>query len=184
MHKSLSDGKRENWQPWKCSLGGWNSSVGSMLVLLPCVMHRGFDPPLSLWQRGFFLGVNMDSDSIPKNSFGWEHKLKSSLCTHAFMDSDCIPKNSFGWEHKLKSSLCTHAFHHMDSKDPDIHVLNGWTLATKTHSVCAIHEDGMWLPLWLDWKTVTYTQISPNNDETQREHRRRRRSSLLKYYWC
>ena len=32
-----------------------------------------------------------------------------------------------------RSSLCTHAFHHMDSKDPDIHVLDRWMLAPKTH---------------------------------------------------
>ena len=35
-------------------------------------------------------------------------------------------KNSFGWEYKPRSSLCTHAFHSRDSKDPDIHVLDGW----------------------------------------------------------
>ena len=39
-----------------------------------------------------------------------------------------FPKNSFRWEYKPRSSLCTHAFHHMD---PDIHVLDGWMPATK-----------------------------------------------------
>ena len=35
------------------------------------------------------------------------------------------PKNSFGWEYKPRSSLCTHAFHRTDSKDHDVHVLEG-----------------------------------------------------------
>ena len=60
-----------------------------------------------------------------------------------------FPQNSFGWEYKPRSSLCTHAFHRMDSKDPDVHVLDGWIPATKTHPACTIHEDGMWLPQWL-----------------------------------
>ena len=54
--------------------------------------------------------------------------------------------NSFGWEYKPRSSLCTHAFHLTDSKDPDVHVLDGWMPATKTHPARTIHEDGMWLP--------------------------------------
>ena len=53
-------------------------------------------------------------------------------------------------ESKLTSSLCTHAFRHMDSKDSDIHVLDGWMSATKTHPACIIHEGGTWLPLWLN----------------------------------
>ena len=60
-----------------------------------------------------------------------------------------FPRNSFGWECKPRSSLCTHAFHHTDLKDPDIHALGGWILATKTHPACIIHEDRMWQPLWL-----------------------------------
>ena len=56
------------------------------------------------------------------------------------------PQNSFGWEYKPRSSLCTHAFHRTDSKDPDVHVLDGWMPATKTHPARTIHEDGMWLP--------------------------------------
>ena len=39
-----------------------------------------------------------------------------------------FPKNFFGWEYKLKSSLCTQAFHHTDSKGPDIHVQDRWIL--------------------------------------------------------
>ena len=33
--------------------------------------------------------------------------------------------------------------------------------ATKTHPACTIYKDGMWLPLWMDYKTVTYAHISP-----------------------
>ena len=51
--------------------------------------------------------------------------------------------DSFRREYKPRSSLCTHAFHRTDSKDPDIHVLDGWMPATKTHQACTIHEDGM-----------------------------------------
>ena len=57
-----------------------------------------------------------------------------------------FPKNSFGWEYKPRSSLCTHAFHGTDSKDPDVHVLDRWNPATKTHPARTIHEDRMWLP--------------------------------------
>ena len=46
--------------------------------------------------------------------------------------------------------IISHAFHPMDPKDPDSHVLEEWMPATKANPACAIHEDGMWLPLWLD----------------------------------
>ena len=59
-------------------------------------------------------------------------------------------QNSFGWEYKPRSSLCTRAVHRMDSNDPDIHVLDGWMLATKTQPACTIHKDGMQLTHWLD----------------------------------
>ena len=106
---------------WNLYFWGRNSSVGRVWAC--CPQRSGFDPPLETFSgRGdFSLGVNMGSNSIP-------------------------PKNSFGWEYKPRSSLCTHAFHRTDSKDPDIHVLDGWMPATKTHPACTIHEDGMWLP--------------------------------------
>ena len=101
--------------------------------------------------------------------------------------------NSFGWEYKPRSSLRTHAFHRRDTKDPDIHVLDGWMPATKTHPARTIHEDGMWLPQWLDkkktttnkqktktTKTATYAKISPkmaNPRDIAGECRRRRRRS-------
>ena len=66
------------------------------------MQHCGFDPPLRrifLGRGDFSLGVSMGSDSIP-------------------------PKLS--WiEYKPRFSLCTHAFHHTDSKDTEIHVLDG-----------------------------------------------------------
>ena len=61
-----------------------------------------------------------------------------------------FPQNSSGWEYKPRSSLCTRAFHCTNSKDPDMHVLDGWLSATKTHPACTIHEDGMWLPPWVE----------------------------------
>ena len=51
-----------------------------------------------------------------------------------------FPQNSFGWEYKPRSSLCTHAFHRTDSKDPDVHVLDG------NKNTPSTHQDGMWLP--------------------------------------
>ena len=42
-----------------------------------------------------------------------------------------FPQNSFGWEYKPRSSLCTHAVHLADSKDIDNHVLGGGMPATK-----------------------------------------------------
>ena len=74
---------------------------------------------------------------------------------------------------------CIH-FHRTDSKDTDIHVLDGWMPPTETHPACTIYEDGMWSPHWLHFKKkrVTYTKISPQNGEPHRygwEHRRRRR---------
>ena len=88
---------------------GLNSSVGSVLGPLSCVVqgHR-FNPPLGFQWRGFF-------------PWAW----------HQFWVHS--PQNSFWWEHKLRSSLCTHPFHYTDSKDPDVHVLDGWMPATKRH---------------------------------------------------
>ena len=68
------------------------------------------------------------------------------------MGSHYIAENSFRWEYKPRSSLCTHTFHSTDSKGPDVHILDRWMLARKTHPACTIHEDGMWLPQWLDEK--------------------------------
>ena len=92
------------------------------------------------------------------------------LCVylHVCMGSDSISPNSFGWEYKPRSSLCTHAFHRADSKDPVIHVLDGWMPATKTHPVCTIHEDGIWLPLWLGEKNGQIQKILTQKCQLQR----------------
>ena len=86
---------------------GRNSSVGSAWAR--CPQRWGFDPPLETFSgRGdFSLGVNMGSNSIPPNTLSDE-------------------------SYKPRSSLCTHALHRTDSKDPDVHVLDGWMPATKT----------------------------------------------------
>ena len=121
------------------SLGGRNSSVGSAWAR--CQQRRGFDPPLGTFsgRREFSLGVNMGSNSIPQNSFGWEYKLRSSLCKHAF--------------------------HRTDSKDPDVHVLDGWMPATKKHTQHApsTKTECDYLNGWIKKRshTVTYAKISP-----------------------
>ena len=103
-------------------LGSPNSSVSSVLDSLSFVMqHCRFNPRLS---RIFPLELVWVLTPFPRNSFRWEHKPRSSLCTHAFF--------------------------HTDSKDLSIHVLDGWMPATKTYSTCTIHEDRMWLPLWVE----------------------------------
>ena len=109
--------------------GGCNSPVSSVLGLLFCLMqHCGFDPPWSLPIEGIF-------------------PLELTWVLTPF------PTNSFWWEYKLRSSLGTHASHRMNSKDPDIHVLDGWMPGTKAHPVRTIHEEGMWPRLWLDEKS-------------------------------
>ena len=92
------------------------------------------------------------------------------------------PKNtSFRWEYKPRSSLCTHEFHCTDSKDSNIHVLNGWMPATKTHPACTIHKDGMWLPQWLNNKTVTSAKISPKVGNPRDVAGVRRRKKLFSH---
>ena len=64
-----------------------------------------------------------------------------------------------------------------DSKDSDVHVLDGWMLGTKACLACTIHEDRLWLPLWLDWKYADKCKNLTKNGESQRyscEYRRRR----------
>ena len=102
------------WQPLECQcLSHWYDST-------PKKSRRKRDSnpgpsALPLGQRGgwasgrgdFSLGVNTGSDSIPKKTFGWEYKLRSSLCTHAF--------------------------HRTDSHNPEMSVLDGWMPAAKTN---------------------------------------------------
>ena len=41
------------------------------------------------------------------------------------MGSNSISPKTLSDEYKPRSSLCTYAFHRTDSKDPNIHVLDG-----------------------------------------------------------
>ena len=121
---------------------GRNRSVGSVLGSLSCLMQcHGFDSPLRriLSSRGdFSLGVNMDSD---------------------------IAWNSFKWENKLRTSLCTHVFHRTDPKDPDIHVLDGWMPATKTHPA----DFNVWNEKWSHTQKIPPKMVNPTDFSGERE---------------
>ena len=78
-----------------------------------------------------------------------------------------FPQNSFGFEYKPRSSLCIHAFQLTGSRDPDIYVLEGWMLATKTHPACTIHKDGIWLLQLLDSKSGHIRKNLTQNGEPQ-----------------
>ena len=129
---------------------GRNSSVGSVGFT---VLRDAAVAGLNLWASGrghFSLGVNMGSDSIPQ---------------------------LFGWESKPRSSLCTHAFHHTDSKDPDIHVLDGWMQVTKNTPSMHHPQRKNVTASMAGLKTVTYAKISPkmvNPRDLPGEQRRRR----------
>ena len=99
---------------------GQNSSVGSVLGSLSCFMQRReFDFPL----RKIF---------PVEGFFPWSK--------HGFW----LPfsQNSFGWEYKPRSSLCTHAFHNTESKDPDNHVLAWWNASNK--NTPSMHHPWRW----------------------------------------
>ena len=90
-------------------VGGIAQSVVCWLAALP---DAGFVGSVLFWASsrvGFSLGVSMVSDTIPPKLF-WM-RLYSP-----------------------RSSLFTHTFHYTDFWDSDIHVLDGWMPATKTHS--------------------------------------------------
>ena len=79
-----------------------------------------------------------------------------------------FPQNTFGSEYKHRSSLCAHAIHRTDSKDPDVHVLDGVNAGNK--NTPSIHHDGMKVPQWSDLrkKAVTYARYLTQNGESQR----------------
>ena len=54
--------------------------------------------------------------------------------------------------------------------------------SNKTHPACTIHKDGMWLPLWLDWKTVTYAKISPKMVNLREIAEECRRKISVRYF--
>ena len=111
--------------------------VGS--VWAHCPQRRGFDPPL-----GKFSGRE---DFFPWSSHGF--KLHS-------------PQNSFRWEYKPRSSLCTHAFHRTDSKDPDVHVLGRVNAGNKnTPSMHHPRRQNVTTLIVGLKKTVRYAKISP-----------------------
>ena len=144
-----------NHQSSVLSFRGW--LTGNVLGLLSCLMQcHGFDPSL----RRIF-----PVEGIFPLELTW-------VLTP-------FPKKSFGQEYKTRPSLCTQAFHHTDSWDPDIHALVLLMPVTKTHPACTIHKDGMWLPQWLDCKTVTYTKISPKMVNLRDIAQECRRGSLL-----
>ena len=135
------------------SSGGGNSSVGSVLGLLSCLMqHHGFDPPL---RRIFPVEVIFPLE-----------------LTWVLTPSPLI--KTLRWAYKPRSSLCTHAYHRTDSKDPDIYVLDGWMLATKTHQACTIHQSGRWQPQWLDYGHISknLTQMVNPRDVAGKGRRR------------
>ena len=128
---------------WYCSrCGGLNSwRVSSMLGSLSCLMQRhGFNPP-----QGWFFPV----EGICPLGLTW---VLTSL-----------PQNSFRWEYKLRSCLCTHAFHPTHSKDPDIHVLGESRQQKHTQHAQSTKMEYDYLNGWIKkkQKTVTYTKISP-----------------------
>ena len=125
-------------------MGGWNSSVGSAWAR--CPRCRGFDPPLGTFSgRGdFSLGVNMGSNSIPpKNSFGWEYKPRSSLCTRI---------SSHGLKRSWRS--CPRRVNAGNKNTPSTHHSRRRNVTT--------------LMVRLKKKTVTYAKISPKSGEPQR----------------
>ena len=61
-----------------------------------------------------------------------------------------FPKISFRWEYKPRSSLCKHAFHHTNTKDPDIHVLEGECWQQKhTQHAPSLKTDCGYLNSWI-----------------------------------
>ena len=88
------------------------------------------------------------------------------------MGSDFIPLNSFGWEHKPRCGLCTHAFHCTDSKDPDIHDLDRCMPATKTHpDAPSMKTECDYLNSWIEKKKKkkwSHAQNLTQNSKPQR----------------
>ena len=96
-----------------------------------------------------------------------------------------FPKNSFGWEYKPRSSLCTHAFHHTDSKDPDVHVLDSECRQQKhTQHAPSTKTEYDYLNGWI--KKRSHTQKSHPKMVNPRDiaGERRRRRSIHIALWC
>ena len=139
---------------------GRNSSVSSVLGSLTCVIQRrGFDPPLNLRQRGFF----------PWSSHGfWIRSLKNLLDEKTNLGLVCKHMHSIAWTQKILTFM---------SK-------TGECLQQTHTQQCIIHEDGMRLPLWLDFFLNGHMRKDlTKNGETVRStwdrRRRGRRRPLL-----
>ena len=101
-----------------------------------------------IWKRRNFFAHFLTNILINLNE-NWGARIAQLVACWPHCSTLC---SGVGWHYKPRSSLCSHAFHRMDSKDPDIHVLEWWIPPTKTHPAWTIQEDRMWLPLWLDYK--------------------------------
>ena len=71
------------------------------------------------------------------------------------MNSDSILQNTLSDECLNRSSLCTLVFHGTDSKDPDIHVLDGGMAATKTHPHPPLKTECDYLYVWIKKRSHT-----------------------------
>ena len=58
--------------------------------------------------------------------------------------------------------------------DLDNHVLDRWMAATNTHPACTIHEDGMWLPMYIGTRKNLTSNVEPQRAEWERRRRRRK----------
>ena len=89
------------------------------------MQHCGFNTPLGRifsGRRDFSLGVNMSSDSILRNSFRWEYKPWSSLCSRAFHRTDSKDPDLGGWH-----------IQHAPSMKTECDYFNGWIKNSHIH---------------------------------------------------
>ena len=119
-------------------IGGRNSSVGSVLGSLSCVMQRReFDPALSFRWRVFFfsLRVNMSSDSIPppppppprKNS-------RMRVYTEVWSVDTCIPSQGL-----KRSWSCPRRVNAGNKNTPSMHHPRRQNVTT---SIVGINKNG------------------------------------------
>ena len=138
-----------------------------------------FNPRMGAWiARWLCAGLTVLLDAAPwvpssseKNFFSG----RGAFSLGVNMGSDDIPQKTLS--HKPKSSLCTHAFHRTDSKDSDIHALDGWKQQQKQTQQAQSRRWNVTTSM-VGLKRSTYAKISPkmvNPRDTAGEHRRRRR---------
>ena len=124
---------------------GRSSSVGTVLGSLSCMMrHPGFDPPLSLWCRGFFpLELTWVLTPLPETLLD-ESINRGLVCAH--MHSTAQTQRSW---HSCPRRM---------------------NVVKKTHQECTIYEDRKWLSLWFDLKTHTHTHKKNSHTHKKRPH--------------